>query len=560
MSDNNFLAIKILEMFSGIIRKWGINFDVAKTILVYKFLMSKRTLPSFSRTSQIDRVTKVFVIIIELVLGFIPAIFILIDAPIFVKLSLNIAILMFLLISTIISDISWFILDIAEKNIILSKPVDDKTYSFAKNYFIVVMIFSKTIRVFIPSLILVLFKYNIVFFIVLVLIYFLLVIFSYCICHLLYAGILVYFDGEKLKDVIVSFQIVFMIIATAAYQLAGRIVQIIGSVHFGKVQYFWVYLLPSSWFAAVFEVLFGKNKNSVYIVLSVFSIVITLAVLLLQIFYTGKILEKNLVKLNSGEVEVKPKIYKIGFLTNLFLRNGIQRASYIFAKAQLKRDRTLKSIIYPTIATFLVVVIAPAIQFIFDKSDHQKYFNIQFFFLYSMYAFIIGVISTLPAIQITSNKNASWIYNAMPIENPFDIKKGAYLAFVFTIVVRLFILLSIGMFIFLRNSLIDYLIIFFVLIFFSTLMFPLATAKMPFSLDIKERGTGKKGSGLTYLMYIAIGIGLGFVHGWLPKEYKPIFLAGLILLDTILWILTFEMSGLFKSIDNSVAKQTYKRL
>jgi len=108
--------------------------------------------------------------------------------------------------------------------------------------------------------------------------------------------------------------------------------------------------------------------------------------------------------------------------------------------------------------------------------------------------------------------------------------------------------------------LIDYLIIFFVLIFFSTLMFPLATAQMPFSLDIKERGTGKKGSGLTYLMYMAIGIGLGFVHGLLPKESKPIFLAGLIVLDTILWILMFEMSGLFKSIDNSVAKQTYKRL
>lgn len=60
----------------------------------------------------------------------------------FVRISLNIVILLFLVVSTIISDFSWFILDIAEKNIVLTKPVDDKTYAFAKTYFIFVMLFT----------------------------------------------------------------------------------------------------------------------------------------------------------------------------------------------------------------------------------------------------------------------------------------------------------------------------------------------------------------------------------------------------------------------------------
>ncbi|ADQ08167.1 conserved hypothetical protein [Caldicellulosiruptor hydrothermalis 108] len=70
----------------------------------------------------------------------------------------------------------------------------------------------------------------------------------------------------------------------------------------------------------------------------------------------------------------------------------------------------------------------------------------------------------------------------------------------------------------------------------------------------------KKGSGSKYLMYIAIGIGLGFVHALLPKEYKPILLAGSVLLDIVLWLLRFEMSNVASDLDNNVIRQPYKRL
>ncbi|WP_041741781.1 hypothetical protein [Caldicellulosiruptor kronotskyensis] len=70
----------------------------------------------------------------------------------------------------------------------------------------------------------------------------------------------------------------------------------------------------------------------------------------------------------------------------------------------------------------------------------------------------------------------------------------------------------------------------------------------------------KKGSGSKYLMYIAIGIGLEFVHALLPKEYKPILLAGSVLLDIVLWLLRFEMSNVASDLGNNVIRQPYKRL
>ncbi len=175
--------------------------------------MAKRSVPTLQKSSVADKLSKIFYIILQFFIGFIPAVFLLINSTMFVRISLNIVILLFLVVSTIISDFSWFILDITEKNIILTKPVDDKTYAFAKTYFIVVMLFSRTFLVFIISLIVGAIKYKLsFFFFLLLLIYLLVLLFSYCLCNLLYAGILVYFDGEKLRDVIVGFQITLMVV------------------------------------------------------------------------------------------------------------------------------------------------------------------------------------------------------------------------------------------------------------------------------------------------------------------------------------------------------------
>lgn len=89
----------------------------------------------------------------------------------------------------------------------------------------------------------------------------------------------------------------------------------------------------------------------------------------------------------------------------------------------------------------MVIAIAPVIREAFQKKSVLDVISKEFFFYYSMYVFITGMISIFQMVQITSNKNAAWIYQVLPIERPFDIKKGAYLAFVFTIGVRLFIIL-----------------------------------------------------------------------------------------------------------------------
>ncbi|WPX08994.1 hypothetical protein [Anaerocellum danielii] len=546
------IVIGLLDLFSPLIKKAGIDYATLKVLLRYKFLVAKRSLPTLQKSSVTDKLSKIFYIIVQFCIGFVPAVFLLINSTMFVRISLNLVILLFLVVSTIISDFSWFILDIAEKNIILTKPVNDKTYAFAKTYFIVVMLFSRTFLVFIISLIVSAIKYELAFFLLLLLIYLLVLLFSYCLCNLLYAGILVYFDGEKLRDVIVGFQISLMIVFTVFYQLSGQIFEAVAKANFTNVHFWWLYILPSSWFASLFEYLYGNNRSLFNLFLGVMAIVITLVLVYLHVSYTGKILEKNLVKLNAGEIEVKPKVYKVGIITSLLLRNGVQRASYIFAKAQLKRDRGLKSSIYPSLASFLVIAIAPVIREAFQKKSPLEVISKEFFFYYAMYVFITGMISTFQMVQITSNRNAAWIYQVLPIEKPSDIKKGAYLAFVFTIGLRVFLILSIILFILVQNSPVDYLIMFFVLIFFSLLIFPLATQQMPFSRAVQEPPQQKKGTGIWFLFYMALGAALGFVHYFLLRRYKLYFLIGLIMIDVILWLVRFEIA------DDSEREETTK--
>lgn len=90
----------------------------------------------------------------------------------------------------------------------------------------------------------------------------------------------------------------------------------------------------------------------------------------------------------------------------------------------------------------------------------------------------------------------------------------------------------------------------FILMFFSLLVFLLATQQMPFSRAVQEPPKGKKGTGLWYLVYMALGTGLGFVHYFWFRRYKLYFLIGLIMIDAILWLVRFEIA------DDSERKET----
>lgn len=188
------------------------------------------------------------------------------------QMSIFFGILMFMLITTFISDFSSVLLDIRDRNIMFTKPVNSKTVNAAKFTHILIYMFYITISLTGIALI-VSTRHGIKFFIVLLCEIILVDMFMVALTALLYAIILKFFDGEKLKDIINYVQITLTLTITIGYQFIGRLFNII-DVNAIFTPKWWQYLIWPIWFAAPLEMVLNNNFSNYIIALSVFAIII----------------------------------------------------------------------------------------------------------------------------------------------------------------------------------------------------------------------------------------------------------------------------------------------
>lgn len=101
---------------------------------------------------------------IYLLLGLMLILFVVQDGNYMYSMSITFGILMFMISTTLISDFSSVMLDLRDKNILFSKPVDRRTLNMAKSLHIFIYLLTLTLTVTGPSLIVSLFKQGPTFF------------------------------------------------------------------------------------------------------------------------------------------------------------------------------------------------------------------------------------------------------------------------------------------------------------------------------------------------------------------------------------------------------------
>lgn len=92
--------------------------------------------------------------------------FVVMDKNFMFQMSFVFGILMFMLMTSLISDFSSVLLDIRDKNIIYSKPVDNKTLNTAKIIHIFIYMFLITISISGIALVMALIKQGLLFFLI----------------------------------------------------------------------------------------------------------------------------------------------------------------------------------------------------------------------------------------------------------------------------------------------------------------------------------------------------------------------------------------------------------
>lgn len=543
-----FRILKLLDKFQGLYKKSGVNYNIMRMILQIKLTMDGRRVTSAMTNNKKadeneEKNNYARLLMFNGFLSIFIGLIMISDMSALKNINIVIGVNLFMMVSLMISDFSAILLDVKEKNILLPKPIDSKTFNAAKLTHICIYLMGISLSLNFIPLIIGTIKYGVIFPPIFIIENILLALIVIVITAFLYTLVLKFFDGEKLKDIINYFQIFLTFVFTFGYQLFSRIFSFEG-MKTDYVAKFWHSLVPSMWFAAPFGILIDGDKNSFLIFLSAMAI---LGPIILMIFYVKKVVpyfEKNLQKLNNngGNVSRRSERRK-EFIAGLICRDKIEKSMFIFTKNMLATERNFKLKVYPSLA---MAVFAPILFIFIDRREAfiesiQTSCDGKAHLL--MYITVLMLCFCTAYINNSDSYKGAFIYKVLPIKDPGVILKGAIKGTLFKLVIPIYLLVAVVFLILKGPSIIIDLIAMFLVLLISALeYFKISNKTMPFSVKFAIADSGKLiGPGMLTLMLIGI---FAAIHIIIRNNliFVGIFALVLFMANIILWKTSFNVS------------------
>jgi len=480
------------------------------------------------------------------IMGIFMAIMMFPPIPLFLKMSIIFGMIIFMVMTTMISDFSSVLLDVKDKNILLPKPIDSRTINAAKATHIFIYMSTITMVIAGPSLLAGLIKYGFLFFLVFFIELIFIAAFVIFFTSLLYFFILLFFDGEKLKDVINYFQIVLSIVMMIVYQFTGRIFNVVNA-NLVFTPEWWHYLIAPVWFSAPLTLIVEKKFESYLIYHSICSVAIPLIVFIIYFKIVMPYFEKNLQKLNNNGkrrnkvIEKKEETHRR--VVRIFCRKPLENIFFRFTQNMVSNERTLKLKLYPNLAFAAVMPIILIVGFSRDAKSFSDFLSTLASGKYHLFIYITVVLLSSSTIMLYSSEKykAAWIYKTLPIEDTSYIYKGALKGFIFKFILPIFLFVSL---IFLAicgiRIIPDLILILLNMFLLIIIVFKLSDKKLPFSSDFQRT----QGDGLLIFIvtFAFAGVSAGLQAALSTNTYFIIVYGlTLLLLNLVLWKISFNI-------------------
>lgn len=129
-----FQSLKVLAVFKGIFTRLGVDYAMMEKILQIKLTMDERRVPTIFNDTGKKKEGNQFLksLWVYGLYGLILIPFLLIGENYIFQMSLAFGMILFILMTSMISDFSAVLLDVRDKNIIQTKPVTRRTIAAAK--------------------------------------------------------------------------------------------------------------------------------------------------------------------------------------------------------------------------------------------------------------------------------------------------------------------------------------------------------------------------------------------------------------------------------------------
>lgn len=512
-----FRLLKFLDIFKGMFTKLGIDYPIMRRILQVKLTMDTRrsaTIINSNAKEKESRNNFNMGLLMYAFYGLLFGLMAVLPMPIFYTMTTIFTVILLFTTLAMISDFSAVLLDIRDKSIICSRPVNNRTLNMAKTIHITAYLLSIVFALSLVSVIITLVRFGIVFALVFMLELAYMSLFIIFFTSILYYVILSLYDGEKLKDIINYFQIVFTMLIFIAQQFSGRIFSLVGD----KIVYeprWWHYLVPSMWMASPLAMLKEGAAYNSYLYHLLCLILVPFLLFLLYVKLIAPSFEQKLQKMSSVESSRSRGRVKIWWeekKIQLLCRSKTERAFFRFVTNMLSSERKLKLQIYPLL---MMSIIFPLLMLMSTSSMRGSFSNAisnfkgskVYFFMYFSAIFNATYVSI---ITRSENYKAAWIYRTAPIHKPSEIYRAGVKALIVKYSIPVLLLQSVVFIILCGISILPNMLVILINMYLVTVMSLYINKKeLPFSKEMLTTNEGQAGKGLLTLAIIAV---IGIIH------------------------------------------------
>lgn len=554
--NKGLVSLALMPKF--LYKKMGADVHDLRLILTTKLLIDDRR-PNTLHVTRSQKKKKaislatVGTMIISAVMGLFFLVSFAIGANLVTQVTIYFTLYTVLLTLTLITDFTSVLIDVRDNQIILPKPVSDKTFMLARLLHIFIHINKIMLPMSLPGLIFMGIRHGIWQSLTLLFAIILVTVFSIFVINTVYLVILRVTTPQKFKTIISYVQIAMTVAIYGASQILPRMIDSQNFLSWDLANKPWRWLVPPYWFASGWNFFQSFRASSENLAGAALLIVVPIVSIWIVIKYLAPSFARKLATMAAGsESQVVmprqafdrsqsfwPKLTRK--LANLVTKGPEEKMAFQLTWKLMGRLRDFKLKVYPGVG-YLAVVITLMVYRSVSREDFSQGFLLGPGLALGMtYASSFLYITSINQLQYSETYKASWFYITTPIQKPGHLFSGALKAAAVKFFAPVVLLVSIVEIILMGWTVIPNLILGISNVFISSLLIALVSFQnLPFS-------SAQNPSQQTSMMFRFIGCTIvagliGFLH-YLISSFLPVVFIGIVLSLIANWLLVNSLKN-----------------
>lgn len=419
--------LKLFVPFRWLIQKMGADYSQFVSIMRLKLTVDSRRINNSPVMGNGRAKTMTGQLFMQAFMGIFFAMMVGLVKSSFAFFYLAHSFIMALMALMIIAEFTTILFDTSENGIIQPLPVKGNTISLARNAHVFIYLVAIAFSLSFVTIIVAFSKFGLLSGLIFLVTIFLNVLFTLFLSNILYLGIMRMASGERIKNLLMYFQIFIAILFMAGYQVGMRLIDRSAIAEMVLPVHWYTYLFPPAFFSGIIEAFDTMNFDQSHLLFIAEALILPPV----AIYFTGKFLtpvfNRKLIDLEQGDRVSKVKTTHSSkslwfrLMSILFAYRTEEKAAFKLIWRMTGRERQFKQTFFPSIGIIIIMV---ATQFFNKHADLNKMTQGDSYLLL-LYICTFVAVGLVGSLRIGNNQQAVWIFKTLPQNSPANFFKGS---------------------------------------------------------------------------------------------------------------------------------------